>query len=178
MIDAHWAGRNDGADDPGASQQAIHASALAVGEAGLLIRGPSGSGKSALTLALLAMAGARGQFAMLIGDDRIAIRRENERILATGAPRVQGLIERRGYGIVETPTEPCVVVRVIVDLLPQHERSARLPDAAELVTTLAGVALPRLIFGGESGPLERACALLGRLDNTGDKIMTAVAHFA
>jgi serine kinase of HPr protein (carbohydrate metabolism regulator) len=168
------------ADDeaPSAASEAIHASALVVGEAGVLIRGPSGSGKSALTLALLALAENRKLFARLIGDDRVLIHAKNRRILAAGAPNIHGLIERRGYGIVGAQTEACAIVRLIVDLLPPHEPGPRLPEEGALTASLAGIALPRLMFGGRSNPVERAYAVLGCLDKAGDKIITGFAHFA
>ena len=116
---------------------------------------------------------------MLIGDDRVAIRREGERILRERRAGVQGLIERRGYGIVADAGGTLRGRPVVVDLSAATRTKRAIARSRQaLLTTLAGVALPRLIFGGESGPLERACALLGRLDKTGDKIMTAVAHFA
>ena len=49
----------------------IHATAVVYGESGVLILGPSGSGKSALALALLARARDSGLFGALIGDDRV-----------------------------------------------------------------------------------------------------------
>ena len=156
----------------------IHATALAIGEAGIVVRGPSGSGKSALALALLALAGDRKLFAGLIGDDRVSIFSMNGRILARGAPSIRGLIERRGYGIVEAPTEPCVIVRLLVDLLPLRQPSARLPDDDAGQALLAGIPAPRLIFDGAGGPIERAYAVLEYLDKTGHKNMTGFAHFA
>jgi HPr kinase/phosphorylase len=156
----------------------LHASALVVGEAGVLIRGPSGSGKSSLALALLALAGDRQCFARLIGDDRVLVRSEGERILASGAPNVLGLIERRGYGIVRESTESCAVIRLVVDLLPEGERSERLPERHALSVTLHGIALPRLVFDAVSTLFERSYAVLGYLDKIGDKNMTGFAHFA
>jgi HPr kinase/phosphorylase len=160
------------------SSQTIHATALVVGETGVLIRGRSGAGKSALALALLAVAGERRMFARLIGDDRVLLRQESGRLLLTGAPNVRGLIEWRGYGIVAVQAELCAIARLVVDLLPPQTQGARAPIDAALKARLAGVTLPRLIFGGESGPLERAYAVLGRLDKTDDKNMTGFAHFA
>jgi hypothetical protein len=157
---------------------AIHASALVVGEAGIVIRGPSGSGKSALTLALLALAGDRGLFAALIGDDRVLIAARHRRLLARGAPGVIGQIERRGFGIVAAPTEPCAVVRVVVDLLAGTDRVPRLPDASEFTTALGGVALARLTFDAGIGALERAYAILGHVDSASNRNMTGIAHFA
>jgi serine kinase of HPr protein (carbohydrate metabolism regulator) len=160
------------------ASSAIHASALVLGEAGVLIRGPSGSGKSSLTLALLALAGERGLFAALIGDDRVLIGASGERILASGAPNVRGLIERRGYGIVRAPTEPCAVVRLVVDLSPRGERGPRLPDEGALTVSLGEIALPRLAFDPTSAAVERAYAVLEYLDRVDDKIVSGIAHFA
>lgn len=50
----------------------VHGTAAVVGEAGVLIRGASGAGKSSLALALVDAAAARGLFARLVGDDRIS----------------------------------------------------------------------------------------------------------
>ena len=52
----------------------LHATAVIHGESGVLILGPSGSGKSALALALMARASGEGAFGALIGDDRIYVR--------------------------------------------------------------------------------------------------------
>ena len=51
----------------------IHASAIAIAEAGIVIRGASGSGKSRLALALIEVARCAGVFARLVGDDRIRL---------------------------------------------------------------------------------------------------------
>jgi HPr kinase/phosphorylase len=158
--------------------RAVHASALVLGETGVLVRGASGSGKSGLTLALLGLARDRALFASLIGDDRVLICERGGRILAKGAPNVGGLIEKRGYGIIGAPTEPCAVVRLVVDLLPPGERAERLPDESALKASLGQIALPRLAFDIETAALERAYAVLGYLDEVGDKIMTGLAHFA
>jgi HPr kinase/phosphorylase len=175
-VNARAAGGVKGA--VGQDAATLHASALIVGEAGVLVRGPSGSGKSSLTLALLALAGDRRCFARLIGDDRVLVRSEGARILASGAPNMLGLIERRGYGIVRASAEPCAVIRLVVDLLPEGERSERLPERHALCVTLCGIALPRLVFEAVSTLFERSYGVLGYLDKIGDKNMTGFAHFA
>ena len=58
----------------------IHACALVIGETGVLIRGASGAGKSSLVLALLEAAAAKGLFARLVADDRVALRASETRI--------------------------------------------------------------------------------------------------
>jgi serine kinase of HPr protein (carbohydrate metabolism regulator) len=170
--------KGDASAPQSADWRPLHANALVLGETGVLIRGPSGAGKSALTLALLELARDRMLFARLIGDDRASICLRNGRILARGAAGARGLIERRGYGIVGAATEPCAVVRLVVDLLAKEERCARLPEADALKVCLCGVDLPRLTFDARSGAIERAYATLGCLDFRDDKIMTGRAHFA
>ena len=58
---------------------AIHASAVAIGEAGILIRGPSGCGKSSVARDLIFTAGLKSLFAALVGDDRINIENRDGR---------------------------------------------------------------------------------------------------
>ena len=56
----------------------VHASAVLVGDRAVLIRGPSGSGKSALAYALI-RAAEIGGFARLVGDDRVHVEAANGR---------------------------------------------------------------------------------------------------
>ncbi len=79
----------------------IHATAVVYGESGVLILGPSGSGKSALALALLARARDIGVFGALVGDDRVWARAVEGRLVASGSPKLAGLIERRAVGLVD-----------------------------------------------------------------------------
>jgi HPr kinase/phosphorylase len=141
----------------------LHASAVVVGEAGIVIRGRSGRGKSALALALIELATERGLFSRLIGDDRIAARKHGDRVLISGSPAVQGLVERRGVGLVETAFEPAAVARLVVDLLDQGETASRMPDEQDERAELAAVSFPRLIFDDRSRSFERARAVLARL---------------
>lgn len=126
----------------------IHASVVAVGEAGILIRGASGSGKSTLALALVDLAHRRGQFARLVADDRAEIAASHGRLTARPVAPLEGLVERRGLGLTPEPHLPAVVVRLIVDL---GEEPARMPQPEDLVETLAGIALPRLRITGHAG---------------------------
>ena len=121
----------------------IHANALIVGETGLLLRGPSGAGKSALTLELLSLARQRGDFASLIGDDRVSIEASGGRLIARPHPKIAGLIEARGLGILRLPYEAGGVIHAIVDLAPDADTHERLPDPATQKTTLLDISLPR-----------------------------------
>ena len=120
----------------------IHASAVVVGEAGVLIRGASGSGKSTLTDALMHEAARRGMFARLIGDDRVHVERVHQRLLVRGHPAIRGLIERRGQGIVRLDACDNAVVRLIVDLVT--EPSERLPIDKPALISFLDVAIAHL----------------------------------
>lgn len=121
----------------------LSANALALGEAGVLIRGAPGAGKSGLTHALLRHARANGQFGRLIGDDRVEIESRAGRLIVRGHAAIQGMIELRGQGIVTLPFEPAVVLSHVVDLLPAAD-VLRYPEPDGLETKICGVKLPRL----------------------------------
>jgi len=126
----------------------VHASALIVGELGLLLRGPSGAGKSALAFALISQARARGDFGRLVGDDRVSIEARSARLIARPHPAIGGLIEARGAGLLSVPHEPACVLHAIVDLFPDSTLPERFPEDAEKFAELRGVALPRRCVAG------------------------------
>jgi len=126
----------------------VHASTVAIGEAGVLIRGAAGAGKSTLALALVDLAGRQGRFARLVADDRTQIAARHGRLTARPVAPLEGLVERRGLGLTPEPHLSEVVVRLVVDL---DEEPARMPDPEDLVETLAGIALPRLRATGQPG---------------------------
>ena len=95
----------------------IHACALIVGEAGILIRGPSRSGKSSLTLALLTAAEAQGRFARLVADDRVGLSVETGLLFGAPHPLIAGQIEQRGMGILTLPYEGKAQLTHVVDLV-------------------------------------------------------------
>lgn len=136
----------------------LHASAVAIGEAGILIRGPSGSGKSSLALALIGLARSQGRFAQLIADDRTEIAALGGRLLARPVAPLEGLVERRGLGLTPEPHLAAAVIRLVVDC---GAEPARMPEPEELVETLAGITLPRLSLNGRAGDERLVLAALG-----------------
>lgn len=138
----------------------IHASAALVGEFGVLIRGASGSGKSALLLEMLA---ADPGGAWLVADDRVILEAVNGRLLAQVPADIAGLIEIRGIGIVRRPYVARVVVHLVVDL-EQAGACPRLPEEDEASAALAGIAVPRLALPiGVGGGAMRVAAALGEI---------------
>lgn len=142
-----------------AAAPSIHASAVQVGARAVLIRGPSGSGKSRLAFGLI-VAGRGGQIppAELIGDDRVFMEPRDGRLWVRPAPELAGLIEIRGLGIRRCGFVAEAAVGLVVDL-GAHD-AARLPEAAALRVELDGVHLPRLPVGGGYDPLPMVVAAL------------------
>ena len=139
----------------------VHASALAVGECGVLVRGPPGAGKSGLVLALLALAPQFGQFARLIGDDRIGLSVRAGRIVMRPHPAIAGQIEARGRGILALPFLPAAVAGLVVEISNDQERAERLPDAVKWADVL-GVSLPLMTLRSRIGSTDGALAVLAR----------------
>ncbi|MFI5011733.1 MAG: HPr kinase/phosphorylase [Hyphomicrobiales bacterium] len=137
--------------------QALHASCVVIGESGILVRGPSGSGKSSFAAVLLSQARGRGVFAAWVADDRVLVRSRGRRLIAAPHPAIAGRFEARGLGILRAPHERSAVLRLVVDL---EEAVERLPAAVALSTTVAGVALRRLpLVAGRVGLYEASLVL-------------------
>lgn len=101
------------------SSETVHASTVALDGRAVLISGPSGSGKSDLTLRLL----DRGF--TLVSDDQTIVRRENDRLIATAPPNIAGKLEIRGIGIVDMETVSDIPIALYVELTSEI---MRLPD--------------------------------------------------
>jgi HPr kinase/phosphorylase len=119
-----------------------HANALLLGETGVLLRGATGAGKSTLSYELIARARLQGQFAALIGDDRLTLANCNGRLIARPHPAIEGAIELRGLGIAAVPFEPAGVIRCVVDLKAPGGLE-RYPSPEAAATQLCGLWLPR-----------------------------------
>ena len=144
------------------TQPTIHASAVLIGARAVLIRGPSGTGKSRLALDLLQAAQA-GQlpFARLVADDRAIIEPHNGRLLVRPAPALAGLLEVRGIGIRRCEFEPVAVVGLLIDLGAGD--ADRLPPVSAMTRVVAGITLPRQAVAPGIDPLPLTLALVGNL---------------
>ena len=125
----------------------IHATAISVNGKGLILRGPSGSGKS--DLAARAIDGG----AVLIGDDQIVLSRRAGTLYLEPAPNLAGLLEVRGVGILQVaPFLSAHSAAAIIDMAKSSE-VPRLPERQ--FETLHGIALPRFALA----PLEASAPL-------------------
>lgn len=115
----------------------LHATCIAIGPHGVLLRGGSGSGKSDLALRLIE------EGAMLVADDQVALRVRGGRLEASPPQAIAGLIEVRGFGIVRLPYRAPVTV-VLVATLVERAEVPRLPEPDRV--EVAGVALPHLLL--------------------------------
>ena len=112
-----------------------HGTTVAIGDIGVMLRGPSGSGKSDLALRLID-AGAK-----LVADDRTALSVADSRLIASPPEPLKGKLEVRGLGIVEVAYQDDVALGLVVDLTPLDEIE-RMPEPASF--DHGGVSVPRI----------------------------------
>jgi HPr kinase/phosphorylase len=129
----------------------LHATTIAIDGCGVLIAGPSGSGKSSLALRLIALG------ASLVADDRTIVTLTNERLIATAPDPIAGLIEARGVGLLRAPLAPATPLYLVVDLAAPA--APRLPEPQYLA--ILGQLLPCL-HNGESAHFPAAIMLYVR----------------
>ncbi|MGF1456591.1 MAG: HPr kinase/phosphorylase [Alphaproteobacteria bacterium] len=138
------AARHPGPDEPGApvepgphgapEPRAVHATCVVLSGRGVLLRGPSGGGKSDLALRLL----DRG--ARLVADDQTLLSVERNGLIARAPANTKGLLEVRGVGLITVPALSCAAIDLVLDLVPP-EQLQRMPDPAA-TTRLLGVCVP------------------------------------
>ncbi|WP_339690363.1 HPr kinase/phosphatase C-terminal domain-containing protein [uncultured Parasphingorhabdus sp.] len=110
----------------------LHATAVAISGAGLMICGKSGSGKSDLALRLI----DRG--ATLISDDYVDISRANEKLFLSPPANLAGKLEVRSMGIVEQDYLSGIPLKLIVKL---EDRPDRFPMDKQTMILL-GITIP------------------------------------
>jgi HPr kinase/phosphorylase len=91
-------------------------------DAGVLLKGPSGSGKSDLALRLIDRGG------MLVADDRTELFRDGTALAARAPCALAGLLEIRGVGILELPYAASAKITLVVELVSKAD-VVRFPEA-------------------------------------------------
>ncbi len=105
----------------------VHGTCVDFMAVGVLIIGPSGSGKSDLALRLLD-AGAR-----LVADDYLWLERSDGDLVASVPEAIAGLLEVRGIGIVRQSFRDTCVVRLCVELVGAAD-VPRLPPGGQTIS--------------------------------------------
>ena len=127
------------------TESTLHGTCVAYGQSGLLIIGTSGSGKSALALALM------GMDATLVADDRVIVTNRDGALIAHCPAAIKGMIEARCIGLLAAETQPTTIVTCVVDL--DQSEVDRLPPHRTL--TILGVEID-LVFGKDTPNLATA----------------------
>lgn len=121
---------------------ARQATCVAIRGRAILIEGDSGTGKSALALALI----DRG--AELIGDDGVLLAPSGDRLLARPHPNTRGLIEVRNLGLLTFPVREEAPVALALRLDPAAARFIEEPESL----TLAGHTVPLVRLWPDAAP--------------------------
>ncbi len=142
-------------------KKTVHGTCVALGDAGALLRGASGSGKSDLALRFLYLPQDRlGAKPALVADDQVIIEREGDHVLASCPQPLVGKIEVRGCGIAHLKAvAPKVTLKLVVDLDWTGDRP-RFPEKTEWDTVL-DVPIRRIILDPfePSAPIKLALAI-------------------
>jgi serine kinase of HPr protein (carbohydrate metabolism regulator) len=128
----------------------VHGTCVELAGLGVLLRGPSGSGKSDLALRLI----DRG--ARLVADDRVDLEAEGDGLVARAPEAIAGRIEVRGIGIIEVPAVAKARLGLVVDLVEAQEVE-RLPEPS--ACAFLGRAVRRILLD----PFESSAAAKVRL---------------
>ncbi|MEQ9812091.1 MAG: HPr kinase/phosphatase C-terminal domain-containing protein [Azospirillaceae bacterium] len=148
-----------------ARNRLLHAACVSIAGRGVLILGPSGSGKSDLALRLV------DEGAELVGDDQLLIAGTPEGVLARPAPDLAGFLEVRGLGVMpvrrlrgQTLLDLAIELGVPAERVPRPRTYAlaghtlpffavdpAAPSATARVRLLAGGARPRETLARKAG---------------------------
>lgn len=114
-----------------------HATCIAYEGRGLLLRGPSGSGKSNLALRLMQRGG------VLVADDRTNLSTEGDMLIGRSPETIEGMLEVRGVGVVRVPYRESTSIDLVIDLVanPDEERIPEPGDCELLGRRVRRIAL-------------------------------------
>lgn len=131
----------------------VYGTTVAVDGRAVLLRGPSGSGKSDLALRLIEGGG------QLVADDQTRLVRESGRLVASAPDTIAGQLEVRGVGIVPVSNVRRAPLDLVIDLVPP-EQVERYPEAGTCTYLEIDVPLLALAPFEASTPAKVRLALL------------------
>jgi serine kinase of HPr protein (carbohydrate metabolism regulator) len=126
----------------------FHASAVVLGDRGIVIAGGSGLGKTQLALALISHARSFGLFARLVADDQILLSAHDGRVVCAAPATIAGLVEVRGLGPQPAAFEKKAPVDLLVRLV-ERGAAERFPEAE--TESLMGCQVPLLRLAADDG---------------------------
>jgi hypothetical protein len=134
----------------------LHATAIAVDGQGLLLTGPSGSGKSDLALRLLR------QGARLVSDDLVLLSGGGGRLIASRPPALPPRLAVAGIGVVVVgPAIDNVPLSLALALTPLPANSPE--STLGVFGPIAGLSLPQVaLFAKESSAVDKVMLALDR----------------
>jgi len=121
----------------------MHATAVLLGDRGLLITGAPGSGKTTLAWTLLEIFERRGQFARLVSDDQVFLAAAPGGLVCSAPPAIAGHIEVRGSVPASLPHAPRMLVDLLVRLVPPTEAPRYQEPTPSVVL---GMGVPSLVL--------------------------------
>lgn len=113
----------------------VYGTCIAIDGKAVLLRGPSGSGKSDLALRVIEGGG------QLVADDQTVLVREADRLVASCPDTISGQLEVRGIGIIPVASVQRAPLNLVLDMLPP-EQIERFPDFGRC--SYLGVEIPLL----------------------------------
>ncbi len=148
-----------------AAAQSVHGTAVSINGYGVLLLGPSGSGKSDLALRLI----DRG--ATLICDDRVIVDTHASTPRLHQAPNIIGKIEIRGLGIVDFAAVDSVPLFLCVMLDEEPERMPNFNTSH----MIEGLSIPKLCLNAftASAPIKVELAIKSLLDHSDEPLALA-----
>jgi serine kinase of HPr protein (carbohydrate metabolism regulator) len=151
----------------GPAQRNIHATAIVVGDRGLVIVGPSGSGKTTLATALVEHFSRQGKFSRLVGDDQLFVEARHGRTVARAPATIAGLVEVPGLGPRAAPHEPAAIIDLCIRLAPAAGVPRFQDEARE---DIAGCPVPTIVLAARNvtAALSAVAAELEKLTFRGD----------
>ena len=120
-----------------------HGSVIVLDDRGILLLGPSGSGKSRLGHLLIERWAAQNHYSRWVADDRFFTHPVGDRLVASAPATLAGAAERRFLGIQSVAWQSRAVIDLAVELVAAGDLP-RMPATAQIWRAPGGEEVPRM----------------------------------